>query len=57
MNALLDEHQAFGNQVTDETLKQLKTLGLYEEYKKKHISNETKEIQGLLKLKRKQEIN
>ena len=57
MNALFDEHQALGNQVTDETLQQLKTLGLYEEYKKKHLNNELNEIQGLLKLKRKQEIN
>ena len=30
MNAFFDEHQALGNQVTDETLQQLKTLGLYE---------------------------
>ena len=57
MNALFDEHQALGNQVTDETVQQLKTLGLYEEYKKKHLNNELNEIQGLLKLKRKQEIN
>ena len=57
MNALFDEHQALGNQVTDETLQQLKTLGLYEEYKKKHLNNELNEIHGLLKLKRKQEIN
>ena len=57
MNALFDEHQALGNQVTDEILQQLKTLGLYGEYKKKHLNNELNEIQGLIKLKRKQEIN
>ena len=57
MNAVFDEHQSFGNQVTDETLQQLKTLGLYEQYKKKHLSNEINEIQGLFKLKRKQEMN
>ena len=34
MNALFDENPIFGNQVTDQTLQQLKRLGLYEEYKK-----------------------
>ena len=34
MNALFDKNPIFGNQVTDQTLQQLKSLGLYEEYKK-----------------------
>ena len=57
MNALFDEYQIFGDQVTNETLQQLQNLGLYEDYKNKHLNTEINEIQGLFKLKRKEEIN
>ena len=57
LNTLFSEYQTFGDQVSTETLQQLKNLGLYEEYKKKHLNTEINEIQALIKLMKKQELN
>ena len=57
MKTLFNEYQTFGDQITNETLQKFKILRLYEEYKTKHLNAEINEIQGLLKLTRKQGIN
>ena len=56
LNVLFDIDN-FDDEANNAELDVLKKLGVYEDYKKKQSSLPITEIQGLLKLKRKQEIN
>ena len=56
LNVLFDIDN-FDDEANNAELDILKKLGVYEDYKKKQSNSPITEIQGLLKLKRKQEIN
>ena len=56
LNVLLDTEN-FSDEINSDELDVLKKLGFYDEYKKRQTNFPITEIQGLFKLKRKQEIN
>ena len=56
LNVLFDIEN-FDDEINSAELDVLKKLGVYDDYKKKQIKLPITEIQGLLKLKRKLEIN
>ena len=56
LNVLFDT-EGLGDEINEDEVNFLKKLGVYEDYKKRQNNVPITEIQGLLKLKRKQEIN
>ena len=56
LNVLLDTEN-FSDEINSDELDVLKKLGYYEDYEKRQSNIPITEIQGLFKLKRKQEIN
>ena len=56
LNVLFDT-EGLGDEINEDEVNFLKKLGVYEDYKKRQNNVPITEIQGLLKLKRKHEIN